>query len=256
MNRLVLSLLVSLTLLPAQTNIAKKTEGMRKLPGYFPLYWDAKAGKLWLEIDRWNTEFLHVVSLPAGIGSNDIGLDRGQLGNERIVRFERVGPKVLLTEPNYSFRASGDNRDEQRSVEQAFAQSVIWGFTAEAEDGDRVLVDATAFYLNDAHHVIEVLRTTKQGSYRLDASRSAVYLPQTRNFPKNTEVEATLTFEGDLPGSYVREVTPSRSRLLFESISRSWNCQTVTSSLALSIRALVILKSSTWIFRPRLVIPL
>jgi hypothetical protein len=209
MNRLVLSLLVSLTLLPAQTNIAKKTEGMRKLPGYFPLYWDAKAGKLWLEIDRWNTEFLHVVSLPAGIGSNDIGLDRGQLGNERIVRFERVGPKVLLIEPNYSFRASGDNRDEQRSVEQAFAQSVIWGFTAEAEDGDRVLVDATAFYVNDAHHVIEVLRTTKQGSYRLDASRSAVYLPQTRNFPKNTEVEATLTFEGDSPGSYVREVTPS-----------------------------------------------
>jgi len=143
MKRLVLCLLVSLTLLPAQTNIAKKTEGMRKLPGYFPLYWDAKAGKLWLEIDRWNTEFLHVVSLPAGIGSNDIGLDRGQLGSERIVRFERVGPKVLLIEPNYSFRASGANPDEQRSVEQAFAQSVIWGFTAEAEDGDRVLVDAT-----------------------------------------------------------------------------------------------------------------
>src|SRR5229473_2740137 len=82
----------------AQTNIAKKTEAMRKLPGYFPLYWDTKTGKLWLEIDRWNTEFLHVVSLPAGIGSNDIGLDRGQLGNERIVRFERVGPKVLLIE--------------------------------------------------------------------------------------------------------------------------------------------------------------
>ncbi len=209
MKRLVVSLLFSLTLLSAQTSIAKKTEGMRKLPGYFPLYWDGTTGKLWLEINRWNTEFLHVVSLPAGIGSNDIGLDRGQLGNERIVRFERLGPKVLLIEPNYSFRASSENPDERRSVEEAFAQSVVWGFTVEAEDGDSVLVDATAFYLNDAHHVTEALRTTKQGSYRLDASRSAVYLPQTRNFPKNTEVEVTLTFEGDSPGTYVREVTPA-----------------------------------------------
>src|SRR5437870_3042208 len=86
--------------------IAEKTAGMEKLPGYFTYYWDSKAGKIWLEIDRWETEFLYVNSLPAGVGSNDIGLDRGQLGGQRIVKFSRIGPKVMLTQPNYSFRAS------------------------------------------------------------------------------------------------------------------------------------------------------
>ena len=209
MNRLLLSFLFLVALLQGQTAITKKTEGMRLLPGYFPLYWDDKAGKLWLEIGKWNTEFLHVVSLPAGLGSNDIGLDRGQVGPARVVRFERVGPKVLLVEPNYAFRATSDNADERSSVEQAFAKSVIWGFKVEAEEGDRVLVDATDFYLRDAHDAAGQLRASKQGSFRVDASRSAVYLPQTRNFPKNTEVEVTLTFEGDSPGKFVKEVTPT-----------------------------------------------
>ncbi|HEV7398573.1 MAG TPA: hypothetical protein VGN86_18815, partial [Pyrinomonadaceae bacterium] len=72
--------------------IAEKVAGMQKFPGYVPFYWDAKAGKVWLEIDKWNSDFLYVESLPAGIGSNDIGLDRGQLGSTFIVRFERTGP--------------------------------------------------------------------------------------------------------------------------------------------------------------------
>src|SRR6202165_2959162 len=76
--------------------IAEKVAGMEKFPGYFPFYWDAKAGKVWLEIDKGKSEFLYVESLPAGIGSNDLGLDRGQLGQSHIVRFERTGPKVLL----------------------------------------------------------------------------------------------------------------------------------------------------------------
>jgi hypothetical protein len=189
--------------------IAKKTEGMTRMQGFVPLYWDAKAGKIWLEIDKWDTEFLYVISLPAGIGSNDIGLDRGQLGGEKIVKFERSGNKVLLLQPNYGFRAVSDNPDEGRSVEQAFAQSVIWGFTVEAEDGNRVLVDATNFYLRDAHNVAGALQRAKQGAFRLDPARSAFYLPRTKDFPANTEVEATLTFTSDAPGEYVREVVPT-----------------------------------------------
>src|SRR4029077_6651934 len=86
---------------PKAVGISEKVSGMQKFPGYFPFYWDAKAGKLWLEIDKWNTEFLYVESLPAGIGSNDIGLDRGQLGSSSIVRFERSGPRILLVASNY-----------------------------------------------------------------------------------------------------------------------------------------------------------
>ncbi|HEV2349982.1 MAG TPA: zinc-dependent metalloprotease [Terriglobia bacterium] len=191
------------------TTIAEKTKGLESLPGYFPLYWDARSGKLWLEIDEWDKEFLYVESLPAGIGSNDIGLDRGQLGASRVVRFERSGPKVLLMEPNYEFRATTENAEERESVREAFAESTLWGFKVEAEEGDRVLVDATDFFLRDAHHVAQTLKRAKQGDYKLDASRSAFYLPRTRNFPQNTEVEATLTFVGENPGRWVRQVVPS-----------------------------------------------
>ena len=188
--------------------ITEKVAGMEKFPGYFPFYWDAKAGKLWLEIDKWNSEFLYVESLPAGIGSNDIGLDRGQLGSSEIVRFDRSGPKVLLVAVNYAFRASSNNPDERRAVKDAFAESTLWGFEIAAEEGGRALVDATTFYLRDVHQIPATLQRSQQGTYRLDASRSAFYLPNTRNFPQNTEVETTLTFTGEGAGQFVRQVVP------------------------------------------------
>jgi Met-zincin/Domain of unknown function (DUF5117) len=194
---------------PQVPRIEEKTAGMEKLPGYFNLYWDAKQGKLWLEIDKWGTEFLYQSGLPAGIGSNDIGLDRGQLGATRIVRFDRSGPKVLLIEENLEYRAVSSDADERRAVHDSFAESVLWGFTVAAEEKDHALVDATDFFLRDAHQVPETLRRTRQGTYRLDGSRCALYLPQTKNFPLNTEVEATLTFTGDEPGDWVKQVTPA-----------------------------------------------
>jgi Met-zincin/Domain of unknown function (DUF5117) len=188
--------------------IGEKTKGAQKIGGYFNLYWDAKAGKLWLEIDKWNTEFLYQSSLAAGVGSNDIGLDRGQLGETRIVRFERSGPKVLLIQENFNFRAVSNDGDEKRAVHDSFAESVLWGFTAAAEESDRVLVDATDFYLRDAHGVVAALKRTKQGTYKLENSRSAIYLANTKNFPLNTEVEATLTFTGEEAGKWVKDVVP------------------------------------------------
>jgi hypothetical protein len=209
MKRLMILLLVLFccSTIHAQ-KISDKVAGMEKFPGFFPFYWDAKAGKIWLEIDKWNTEFLYVESLPAGIGSNDIGLDRGQLGNSAIVRFDRSGPRVLLVAPNYNFRALSNNADERTAVRDAFAESTLWGFEVAAEEGNRVLVDATKFYLRDVHHVTQTLQRGQQGTYRIDDSRSAFYLPNTKNFPQNTEVETTLTFTGEPAGQYVREVVP------------------------------------------------
>jgi hypothetical protein len=221
MNRLIpvlsVFLLVSMTVfaqprLSAEAKtatIAEKTPGMEKFPGYFPFYWDAKTGKIWLEIDKWNSEFLYAESLPAGIGSNDIGLDRGQLGQSFVVRFERTGPKVLLIASNYAFRANSDDADERRAVKDAFAESTLWGFEVAAEEGGRALVDATSFYLRDAHQIPGTLQRGQQGTFRLDPTRCAFYLANTKNFPKNTEVETTLTFtsEGEA-GPLVRQVTP------------------------------------------------
>ncbi len=192
----------------APQTIAEKTKDAQKMPGYFNLYWDAKQGKLWLEIDKWDLDFLYQSSLPAGIGSNDIGLDRGQLGATRVVRFERIGPKILLVQQNLNYRAISNDPYERKAVHDSFAESVIWGFSLAAEEGERVLVDATEFYLRDAHGVTGALRRTKQGNFHLEGSRSAIYLANTKNFPLNTEVEATLTFAGDDPGGWVRQVTP------------------------------------------------
>ena len=120
------------------STISEKTAGMQKFAGYFPFYWDAKAGKIWLEIDKWSSEFLYVESLSAGVGSNDLGLDRGELGQSYVVRFERIGPKVLMIASNQGYRADSNNADERRAVRDAFAESTLWGFEVAAEEGNHV----------------------------------------------------------------------------------------------------------------------
>jgi hypothetical protein len=179
-------------------SIEEKTAGMRALDGFFPLYWDSTAGKLWLEIARFDTEVLQVTGLAAGLGSNDIGLDRGQLRGSRIVEFERVGPRVLMVQPNYDYRATSDNPAEVRAVRDAFARSVLWGFTVAAETGGRVLVDLTDYLMADQSGIGDQMRP---GQYRVDESRSAVYLPMTQNFPRNTDIEVELTFTRRQAGS-------------------------------------------------------
>lgn len=173
--------------------IEERTATMRKLDGFFPLYWDSTAGQLFMEIARFNTEVLHFAGLAAGLGSNDIGLDRGGLAGSRIVQFERVGPKVLMVQPNLQFRSSSSNVAEVRAVRDAFARSVLWGFTvaAESDGGRRTLVDLTEFLIRDGTNIAPRLTP---GSYRLDNSRSTIHMPMTVNFPKNTEMEVELTF--------------------------------------------------------------
>jgi len=217
MKRSLLVLFVALFVLtPAAANAQEKdksirarTKNLQKLDGYMPLYWDAENGKLLLEIERFNAEFLYQVSLPTGVGSNPIGLDRGQLGSTNVVFFERTGQKVLLVRPNYRYRAITNDAQERRAVEESFARSVLWGFRVEASDDARVLVDATAFFMRDAHGVVETLRRANQGRFQLDESRSSFYLARTKNFPQNTEVETQLTFTGDEPGRLVRETVPT-----------------------------------------------
>ncbi len=200
-----------LTLASNAATISEKIAGSTKMPGFFPLYWDAKAGKVWLEVDKVGSEFLYISSLPAGIGSNDLGLDRGQLSGTRIVKFERAGPKLLLVQQNESFRAVSSDAAERKAVEDSFAKSVQWGFTIDTEENGRLLVDASAFFLRDVHNVVGAMQRARQGTFRLDPARSAFYEPRTRNFPKNTEVEVTLTFASDQPGPWLRGVTPDAS---------------------------------------------
>ncbi len=192
----------------ALPNIEEKTKDLRELPGFQTLYWDEQQGKLWLKITHWNEEFLYLSSLPAGIGSNNIGLDRGQLGVRQVVRWERVGPRVLLMATNYGYRADSDNPSERKAVRESFAESALWGFDVAAQTGSDVLVDATNFFLRDVHHAAERLERAKQGSWHVDLQRSAFYLPRTKSFPQNSEVEVTLTLTGGPAGAWLRSVSP------------------------------------------------
>lgn len=177
--------------------------------GYFDIEYDAASGKLYLYVDVDQGEFLYVSSLATGVGSNDIGLDRGQLGDTRVVRFDKAGNKLLLTHINYDYRAVSDNALERAAVKEAFAESVLWGFKIESTANGKYKVDATSFFSRDAHAIAKRLRSNGQGSYKLDASRSAIYMPRTKAFPDNTEVEAITTFTGEAKGGYIRSVTPS-----------------------------------------------
>ena len=192
------------------SKIGDRTRQWTKMDGFVPMYWDELSGKLYLEIARFDQELLYQVSLPAGIGSNPVGLDRGQLGTTAVVTFQRVGPRVLLTQGNYRFRAISADAAERQAVADSFARSVLWGFRVEAAEDGRVLVDATEFLLRDAHGVGDRLRSTNQGTYRVDANRTAFHLPRTKAFPKNSEIETIVTLVTDgPPGPLVSQVTPT-----------------------------------------------
>lgn len=201
---LLLLLLLQFGWLPAQ-DFSKMT----KNEGFVPFYLDEEKGKIYLEINSLNQELLYVNTLTSGIGSNDIGLDRGQLGDTRVVEFRKAGNKILMVHKNYDYRAYTKNAYEAKSIQDAFAESTLWGFEVVKTEGATYLVDATNFYLQDVHGVSETLARSRQGSYKVDASRSALYYPMTKNFPKNTEVEASITLTGTGAGANLRSVTPS-----------------------------------------------
>ena len=191
-------------------SIARRTKNLASQPGFIPVHWNEKEGKILLEINRLGQELIYQISLASGVGSNPIGLDRGQLGDTALVRFDRVGARILLVQPNQRYRAVGGSAGERTAVEESFASSILWSFKIETEEDGRVLVDATDFFLRDAHGVARRLRETRQGSYSVDANRSAIFLPRTRAFPDNTEVEATITLvTSDVPGPLIGTVSPA-----------------------------------------------
>jgi hypothetical protein len=190
-------------------DIAGATRGMQHVGGFFDVYRDATKGRVLLGVHAFDTPFLLVSSLPWALGSNDVGLDRGQSSESHLVEFRRAGTRVLLVEDNTKFRAVSSNPDEALSVRQAFAESVLWAgdIVAERKDGDaEVAIDAGSLLVSDRHGVARRLAETKQGKYDVDDKRSAVSLADAKSFPDNTELEAMLTFKGPGEGAFVRDV--------------------------------------------------
>ena len=194
--------------------IASKVGDLEARAGLLTTYLDRDAAKLWAELPAPGPqgvvgEYLYVEGLLTGLGSNPVGLDRGQLGETRVVRIRRIGSRVLVEEPNLRYRALSDDPSERRAVEQSFASSVLWGAEVAALEPDgRSLVDLTAFVVRDAHGTARTLQQTGQGSWSLDAARSALDPDACLAFPDNLEMEAILTFGGSEPGQQVRDTAP------------------------------------------------
>ncbi|TMM57007.1 DUF5117 domain-containing protein [Maribacter algarum] len=205
--RLTFLFVFATTLISAQ--FAEKSKDFQKFNGLFNFQYDEKTDKIYLEVADLEKEFLYVSSLSSGIGSNDIGLDRGQLGSTQVVFFKKAGNKLLLVQPNMTFRALTDNALEKKSVEQAFAKSILGGFKIEEEKGGKYIIDITDFLMQDTHGVVGRLKRNKQGSYKLDKTKSAMALGRTKAFPKNIEFDITLTFAGNPEGRNIRSVTPN-----------------------------------------------
>ncbi len=182
------------TILFAQ--FSENSKNFKKYEGLFTFYYDQGNDKIFMEVKDLNKEFLYVYSLSSGIGSNDLGLDRGQLGNEQVVYFKRAGNKLLLVQPNLKYRAITENALEKKSIEQAFAKSVLFGFKIEEEKDGRFIIDMTDYLMQDVHGVALRLKEKKQGSYSLDKTKSAIDLERTKAFPKNVEMDMILTFTG------------------------------------------------------------
>ena len=191
------------------STIESFTKNLEKKEGFINYYWDDIKGKLYLEIQSLDKELIYINYLSAGIGSNDIGLDRGQIGGTRIIKFIKIGPKILMVQPNYKFRALSENIEEIKSVNDAFARSTIWGFQIQAKSGTSYLIDATEFAMRDSHMVSSRLKRQNQGIFEIDNKSSSFDPRFSKNFPLNTEIESFLTFSGMATGKWLNSVSPS-----------------------------------------------
>ena len=205
------SLFVLLLISNAISSQNFKDKTLSSYKGFFDFHYEEAQDKIYLEVKNLDEEFLYVNSLATGVGSNDIGLDRGQLGGQRVVKFVKAGNKLLLVQPNQNYRAITDNALEKKSIEQAFAKSVLFGFKIVEENSGNYIIDLTPFLMQDTHGVVQTLKRSKEGNYKIDLSKSALALERTKAFPKNVEFEALLTFNGTPTGRNIRSVTPTAS---------------------------------------------
>ena len=213
MKYVVLYLVVLFNLHSLSAQFIEEKKDLKLYNGYFNFYYSANEGKIYLEVDKLNKEFLYTHFLASGLGSNDIGLDRGQIGDGVVVKFIKSGNKILLLQPNQKFRAISDNEFEKKSIEEAFAKSIIFGFTNKETKDEKYIIDLTPFLLRDAHQVSKRLKDNLQGSYKLDASRNVLWLENTKAFPKNVEFESLLTFIGEPKGKNIVSVSPDANSI-------------------------------------------
>ncbi|HSA57529.1 MAG TPA: DUF5117 domain-containing protein, partial [Gemmatimonadaceae bacterium] len=181
-----------------------------------PARYDTATGKVFLTIPPGGAEFLYLNTLATGLGTPAAGLDRGEVGLEAVVRFERRGARVLLVRQNPGHTALGGNEALRRSVEESFPRSVLASLAVTSDGAEGTVVDATEFFLSDVFDVIGRLRGAQLGTARIDANRSYIDGARVRAFPMNTEVRAVISYVSDAPNFQVSRVAPDGRSITLE----------------------------------------
>jgi hypothetical protein len=183
---------------------------MERREGLIPIYLDSKQGKIYLELPADSMRVLMFTTLATGLGSNPIGLDRGAGGESYVTRFDRNGDRVLVVFENWNYRSSAvDNPAHVRTVVEAFPPSTTGSLPLIAEQGSRLVVDATDFVMRDWNDVTGTLTANNEGTYAVARDRSSIYRPYTKAFPDNTEIDVALTFvTTGKPGQTVASIVP------------------------------------------------
>ena len=197
----------------APKTVSDHTRGLQAQPGFIDVWRDSDKGRVLLSVAALDQPFLLVSSLPYALGSNDVGLDRGQPGDVKMVRFQKHGARLFLVQDNTRFVANSRDADERAAVAESFAGAVLWAGDILASDGGKHLVDFSSFLLADQHGVAARIAATRQGAYSVDAKRSAVLPELAKSFPDNTELEALLTFQGPGQGDFVKQVAADPASL-------------------------------------------
>lgn len=177
-------------------------------PGYVPIGWDEAKGRLLIEIPALDKELLYFVSIGKGGGSNDLGLDRGSAALSAVLEFRRAGLNVLAVQKNVDYRSLKGPAALDQGLEESFPESVLAALPIVSSVPGKIIVDASPLLIRDAIDIAGILRRRDQATYKLDPARSSIYLAKTKAFPKNTEVEAMLTFASDTAGRTVDRVAP------------------------------------------------
>ncbi|MGO4377839.1 zinc-dependent metalloprotease [Pseudoduganella sp. RAF19] len=194
-------------------SFAEQTKALQAQPGFIDLWRDADKGRVLLAVSQLDQPFLLVSSLPYALGSNDVGLDRRQPGEMKLVRFEKHDKRLFLVQVNTRFIANSKDAEERRAVEESFPSAVLWSGDILASDGKRQLVDFSSFLLADQHGIVQRLQDAKQGGYSVDGKRSAILPQEAKAFPENIELEALLTFAGPGQGEFVKQVAADPASL-------------------------------------------
>ncbi len=161
-------------------------------------------------------DYIHLSYLRTGLGSNPVGLDRGLGGANNLVRLSVVGDAVFVTARNTRFVARSSVAAERRATEESFARSTLAALPILARGADGApVVDLGAFLTGDVMGIAARLKSRGQGSFSLDASRSAPLPREALAFPDNVEFEASLTFQSNDPGSEVQQTAPEPGAVTF-----------------------------------------